>query len=748
MRKIVKALLLAYVVLFCNKINAQLDGDYRTVGTGNWSNIATWQTRVASIWVAAIVAPNSTNNVYVQSTHQITVDVTTASCNELHLNVNSGGNNGRVIIGSNILEVNGKQRNYTVTLGANIALGVDGAFYTDQVASTSYQVTAMSSTAGIGLLRYVGNTRTLFVTGELGAGGTTNLDIDFALTSGQTATLETTFKARNITFSSGNYIFTNTSGIRPDGNATGTGTLTVNNGVTLELASSVSIQRIAAAGATAHCSTITFANGSVLNYTGAPSTIGASAINFNGTVWYSSNSNQTLVNVGANSASALPNVYTNLTLNAGIKTLAYNTTVNEVLSMRTSTSAVPVLALGGFALNYGTNATLQYRGIGSPPPAQTTADTEWPTAGSLLSIPPNIDIFTATPVTINNNKSITGDLRMSGSLGQISKIVADVYNLSVATITRQNPDANKFIATTNNGTLTIRNIGASNVLFPIGPSSSLYHPITLLNTGSVDDYTIKVSSTNPACLSNLQSVNVEWDVTESTIGGSYVGLSMDYSGASTGASFVPAAAVVAHCNSTVVDASSGTATGTVVTGGPFTSFSPFGITSNVSILPLKLICFKAINQSNNILINWKTVNEETIFKYELWHSLDGTQFSQIKTVNKENGNYVFLHISPLKGINYYKLKMISNDGSFQYSHIEKVDLNKKNELKIYPTITDNRISILNNNEMHSSFTIINIAGKKIFEGKLLSNNTIDVSKLKQGFYFLLLKNEKFKFLKQ
>ena len=89
-----------------------VDGDFRSRATGNWNAIATWQVRSVGSWAAASVVPSSTNNVFIQSGHTVTLDATGAAnglCN--NLNINTAG----VLQISNAYNVqaSGKIRAYT-----------------------------------------------------------------------------------------------------------------------------------------------------------------------------------------------------------------------------------------------------------------------------------------------------------------------------------------------------------------------------------------------------------------------------------------------------------------------------------------------------------------------------------------------------------------------------------------------------------------------------------------------------------
>ena len=112
MRKIYFFLVLLFAV---NGVWGQTatDGDYRTRATGalTWSGATTWQVRAASSWSNTATPPTSTANVYIQAGSNVTVDVPTADCNDLHITTT-----GVVGIGTNTIQVSGKVKPYRFAL--------------------------------------------------------------------------------------------------------------------------------------------------------------------------------------------------------------------------------------------------------------------------------------------------------------------------------------------------------------------------------------------------------------------------------------------------------------------------------------------------------------------------------------------------------------------------------------------------------------------------------------------------------
>jgi hypothetical protein len=93
------------------------------------------------------------------------------------------------------------------------------------------------------------------------------------------------------------------------------------------------------------------------------------------------------------------------------------------------------------------------------------------------------------------------------------------------------------------------------------------------------------------------------------------------------------------------------------------------------VLPIQLVSFTAVQQDKVVRINWH-VQYENLSKYIVERSAGGEHYSPIATVNATGEtNYGSVDDSPVAGKNYYRLKMISKDGSVTYSPIRLVVIN-------------------------------------------------------------------------
>lgn len=165
-----------------------------------------------------------------------------------------------------------------------------------------------------------------------------------------------------------------------------------------------------------------------------------------------------------------------------------------------------------------------------------------------------------------------------------------------------------------------------------------------------------------------------------------------------------------------------------------------------TVVPIKIERFTAIAKENDVHINWWLTNETNITKYEVEHSTNGINFSNVSSIVTNNAsNYAALHSKPNNGVNYYRLKIIEADGKITYSDIKKVLFSSVVAINIYPNPTKNILNIeLSASMLNKNCTIQIIA----MDGKIQSTKKINftsqievvnVNMLANGKYVLQIK---------
>lgn len=169
-------------------------------------------------------------------------------------------------------------------------------------------------------------------------------------------------------------------------------------------------------------------------------------------------------------------------------------------------------------------------------------------------------------------------------------------------------------------------------------------------------------------------------------------------------------------------------------------FSGFFVQTTDGALPLTLLNFSGHKQNTHMLLNWKTTNEINTSHFIVQRSANGTFFNNIGRVEARNtsGNndYSFTDVSPINGINFYRLQMLDIDGKMTYSAIIKIVFTGKNELQVFPNPANNIIT-LSGLQSKGVIKIMSADGKLVMQMAVTNNSLlVDISKWAKGMYIL------------
>jgi hypothetical protein len=176
-------------------------------------------------------------------------------------------------------------------------------------------------------------------------------------------------------------------------------------------------------------------------------------------------------------------------------------------------------------------------------------------------------------------------------------------------------------------------------------------------------------------------------------------------------------------------------------------FDNFNVTAE-GPLPVGLISFKGIRNSDCLSLSWCTAFERSHDYFEIQKSRNGIDFVSIGKVTGKGERstpvcYLFDDCEQLTGDTYYRLKIVSDAGSYEFSRVLTISGNALEMASIRTNIVRNELELLFSKETTSdaSVNIFDPSGKlhlsyKIGRGSFSSQ--IDVSYLPAGSYFLVL----------
>jgi hypothetical protein len=160
------------------------------------------------------------------------------------------------------------------------------------------------------------------------------------------------------------------------------------------------------------------------------------------------------------------------------------------------------------------------------------------------------------------------------------------------------------------------------------------------------------------------------------------------------------------------------------------------------VLPIELIAFRAeLIENIRVHLSWETDSEMFNSHFEVEKSADGLEFSQVDMIEGhgttlENQAYEFTDIIPRKGVNYYRLKQVDFNGTYEYSSVVSVNVSEEASIIIAPNPVRqySELTIFVNDVTNFDFVIMDMTGRVVQSHQNLENNIITINDLSPGIY--------------
>ncbi|REA58067.1 hypothetical protein DSL64_22035 [Dyadobacter luteus] len=164
-------------------------------------------------------------------------------------------------------------------------------------------------------------------------------------------------------------------------------------------------------------------------------------------------------------------------------------------------------------------------------------------------------------------------------------------------------------------------------------------------------------------------------------------------------------------------------------------------------LPVKLSSFRATKEGSTLAqLNWTTTEEVNSSRFDIERSADSKNWQIIGSV-ASNGNstatnsYNFTDVTPLSGINYYRLKMVDLDETFANSSIQTVSFGDFSDraVSVYPNPVSD-VLYLNDANLVSvkQIALVTTDGVTAFQANSINSDGISVKNLSGGLYVVKL----------
>ncbi len=165
-------------------------------------------------------------------------------------------------------------------------------------------------------------------------------------------------------------------------------------------------------------------------------------------------------------------------------------------------------------------------------------------------------------------------------------------------------------------------------------------------------------------------------------------------------------------------------------------------------LPITLLSFTAERKDKTALISWTTSGEEDNDYMAIERSQDGRNFREIGRVSgagttEREQHYRFIDEQPFAGMNYYRLRQVDFDGTFEYHRIASLDFGRaaagSTATQVYPNPTKGDLFFSAPLAEDAELLLLNAQGqlvRQLSAQQTKARNSLSTASLPAGIYFL------------
>lgn len=186
--------------------------------------------------------------------------------------------------------------------------------------------------------------------------------------------------------------------------------------------------------------------------------------------------------------------------------------------------------------------------------------------------------------------------------------------------------------------------------------------------------------------------------------------------------------------------------------GGFNTSGPYFFSSGgqgAGILATTLASFSGSVQNQDVVLYWRTANEENINSFEVEYSGNGNDdWQSLETTismaaSGEGFSYSFTDHTKMNGDRYYRLKITEKNGKYSYSKVLFINSGQTKTISFSSTLVYSSVNVTLPTSGQAQVSIYNTNGQLV--KTLVTGNesfSLDVSGLTMGAYFLRVFQEK------
>jgi hypothetical protein len=168
-------------------------------------------------------------------------------------------------------------------------------------------------------------------------------------------------------------------------------------------------------------------------------------------------------------------------------------------------------------------------------------------------------------------------------------------------------------------------------------------------------------------------------------------------------------------------------------------------------LPVELARFAASAAAGRVLLSWATASEKNSSHFLVERSADGREFTAIAKVQGQGTtatatSYKATDEQPLKGLSYYRLRQVDNDGTASFSPVVAVQFStvRASELNVYPNPVADQVQLDLSSWPKGEATVqlLRVSGKTVLTQTVQpgAKHRLDLRELPGGVYLLTVRS--------
>jgi uncharacterized delta-60 repeat protein len=176
-------------------------------------------------------------------------------------------------------------------------------------------------------------------------------------------------------------------------------------------------------------------------------------------------------------------------------------------------------------------------------------------------------------------------------------------------------------------------------------------------------------------------------------------------------------------------------------------------------LPVNLLSFTASRQNSAVQLQWRTSVEYRAVRFEIERSRDGNTYTKIGEVDATGNSsatltYGFTDAQPFAGLNQYRLRIVNDDGSIQYSRVALIRFDNKVSIQAYPNPVKSVLNVqVKADAGMVRLQVIDASGRVVKQLQAISvggvmSVPVDMSSLPAGWYLLQVNEETIRVIKE